>query len=125
MPAHLKEARMPKWQNVTLWILQSLLAALYLFSGISKLIGHPEITAAFEKFGYPMWFATFIGVAETLGGVALLVPRVIWLGSAGLSIIMLGAMYSHLKAGDPAGETAFTAVLAVLLAAIAWMRRPK
>lgn len=36
--------------NVTLWIGQALLAALFAFGGITKLFGHqPEMIAAFEK----------------------------------------------------------------------------
>jgi uncharacterized membrane protein len=71
--------------NRTLWILQALLAALFLFAGGMKLVV-PVIPGPF-----PIEFMRFIGACEVLGAVGLLVPRVSPLAATGLVVIMVGA----------------------------------
>ena len=48
----------------------------------------------FTQFGYAAWFLTFIGCSEALGAIGLLIPRVAAFAAAGLSIIMVGAVYT-------------------------------
>jgi putative oxidoreductase len=62
-------------------ILRLVVAIVFLVHGIKKLDG---------KMGS---FMTFIGIAETLGGAALLVGFLTQLAALGLAIIMLGAIY--------------------------------
>ena len=59
--------------NVGLWILQGLLAALFLFAGVMKLVMPIEAMAGPVAIS-PGAFLRFIGVAETLGAVGLVVP---------------------------------------------------
>jgi uncharacterized membrane protein YphA (DoxX/SURF4 family) len=82
--------------NVGLWILQGLLAALFLFAGVMKLVMPVEAMAG--PVALPGAFLRFIGVAETLGAVGLVLPWMLrikpWLtplAAAGLVIIMAGA----------------------------------
>src|SRR5687768_14518170 len=79
-----------------LWTLQGLLAALFLFAGGMKLIVPLETLVA--QSAMPGWFLLFIGVAEVLGGLGLILPglvriqtRLTPLAAAGLVIIMFGA----------------------------------
>jgi uncharacterized membrane protein len=79
----------------TLWILQGLLAALFLFAGITKLVLPPS---AFAQVPMPIWFIRFIGVCETLGGIGLILPALLRirtgltpLAAALLVVIMIGA----------------------------------
>jgi uncharacterized membrane protein YphA (DoxX/SURF4 family) len=88
--------------NVALWIVQSLLAALFLFAGIMKLVMPLEQMAG--PVAFPGWFLRFIGVAETLGGLGLILPGLLRIGpgltplaAAGLVIIMIGATGIGLK----------------------------
>jgi hypothetical protein len=83
--------------NRTLWILQALLAALFLFAGGTKLI--LPIEAMTQGIALPGWFLRFIGVCEILGAIGLIVPGVLRirpgltpLAAAGLVIIMIGAV---------------------------------
>jgi putative oxidoreductase len=85
---------MSKGKKIALWIVSGLVAALFLFSGLTKLLAPGQAKAMFVQIGYAAWFATFIGVCETLGGIGLLVPRLAALAASGLSIIMVGAIYT-------------------------------
>ena len=82
--------------NVALWIAQGLLAALFLFAGGMKLI--LPIEEMTKDLPMPGLFLRFLGVAEVLGAIGLILP---WrlrirpgltpLAAAGLLIIMIGA----------------------------------
>lgn len=83
--------------HVALWIVQILLAALFLFAGVSKLVmSDADLTQG--PIAMSPLFLRFIGVCELLGGLGLVLPG--WLGiatgltplaAAGLVIIMMGA----------------------------------
>jgi uncharacterized membrane protein YphA (DoxX/SURF4 family) len=58
--------------NLTLWTIQALLAALFLFAGGMKLmLPIEELT---QQTQMPGLFIRFIGVAEVLGGIGLILP---------------------------------------------------
>jgi len=83
-----------KARNVTGWILVVLLAAAFGLASLGKLSG--AATEMFAGWGYPAWFATLIGVVELAGGIGLLIPRTTRLAILGLTVVMLGAAYTHL-----------------------------
>ena len=58
--------------NIALWIIQGLLAALFLFTGGMKLI--TPIEEMTKQIAMPGWFLRFIGVAEMLGAIGLILP---------------------------------------------------
>ena len=82
--------------NKVLWVVQGLLAALFLFAGGAKLVLPAE--AMKGPIELPVAFLRFIGAAEVLGAIGLIIP---WLtrirpvltplAAAGLVIIMIGA----------------------------------
>jgi uncharacterized membrane protein YphA (DoxX/SURF4 family) len=79
-----------------LWIVQALLAALFLWAGVMKLVlPLDQLTGPVPM---PGWFLRFIGLAETLGALGLILPGLLRirpgltpLAAAGLVIIMIGA----------------------------------
>ena len=82
--------------NTVLWIVQALLAALFLFAGVMKLILPIEAMAG--PVDLPGPFLRFIGVVETLGALGLILPGLFKvrpvltpLAAAGLVVIMAGA----------------------------------
>jgi hypothetical protein len=89
--------------NIALWVVQALLAALFLWAGGMKLLLTPEQANVGPM---PDWFLRFIGVCEVLGALGLILP---WLtgirpgltplAAAGLVIIMAGATVVTLADG--------------------------
>jgi succinate dehydrogenase/fumarate reductase cytochrome b subunit len=84
--------------NRALWIVQILLAALFLFSGAAKFFTPVDQMTQ----GMPGWmsisFLHFIGVCEMLGGIGLILPGLLHikpgltpLAAACLTIIVIGA----------------------------------
>ena len=93
--------------NRGLWIVQVLLALLFLFAGGMKLV--LPIEEMTKDIAMPGWFLRFIGVAEVLGGLGLVLPGLTGirpgltpLAAAGLLIIMIGATGLTLATGGPA-----------------------
>jgi uncharacterized membrane protein YphA (DoxX/SURF4 family) len=90
-----------------LWIVQGLLALTFLFAGSMKLV--LPIEALTEQMPLPGLFVRFIGVAEVLGAIGLILPGLLRirpgltpLAAVGLVIIMSGATVLTLAGGDVA-----------------------
>lgn len=119
-------ASSPAAKNYVLWTVQLLLALLFLFSGVMKfLMPAAKMQAGPVKF--PMAFLYFIGVAEILGGLGLILPGMLRirraltpLAAAGLLIIMIGATGVTLMGGGTG--FVFPLAIAVLVALIAYGR---
>ena len=91
--------------NIALWIIQSLLALLFLFAGVMKLI--LPIEEMTQQIAMPGLFLRFIGVCEVLGGLGLVLPWLLGirpsltpLAAAGLVIIMIGATATTIIIGQ-------------------------
>jgi len=107
---------------IILWVLSALLAALYLYTGVPKILGVGEAVQGFQRFGYPVWFRVLIGVVEVGGALGLLLPPVAFYAAGALGVVMIGATYTHLVKGIT-GAT-IPIVCLFVLAAIAYLRRP-
>jgi uncharacterized membrane protein YphA (DoxX/SURF4 family) len=91
--------------NYALWIVQGLLALLFLWAGGMKLV--LPIEEMTKQMAMPGWFLRFIGVAEVFGAIGLILPGILRirpgltpLAAAGLVIIMIGATVITLAGGD-------------------------
>src|SRR3954468_14822383 len=112
--------------RITLWEVQSLLAALFLFAGSMKFI--MTVAEMTKQIPFPGWFLHFIGGAEILGALGLTLPGVLKvrteltpLAAAGLVIIMLGATVTTLFTPAPAGAVV-PFVIALLAAFVVYGR---
>jgi len=113
--------------NIVLWIIQVLLALLFLFSGVMKLI--TPIEAMTQQIHLPGLFLRFIGVCEVLGGLGLILPALLRirpaltpLAAALLVIIMIGATVLSLQI-EPRALASIPLVTGLLLAFVAYGRR--
>jgi len=96
----MKETTMgsPRSRSIASWILAVVLGLLFLAAAAGKLTG--AAAAMFEGWGYAPWFMTLIGVLELLGGIGLLIPKTTRYAILGLTVIMLGAAFTHLTNGE-------------------------
>jgi len=113
-------------RNVALWIMQGLLTALFLFSGVTKLI--LPIEEMTRQIALPGLFLRFIGVCEILGALGLILPGIFRVrtgltpvAAAALVIIMIGATVVNLMAGQRVAAL-ITLVIGLLLAFVAQNR---
>ncbi|MDB4989532.1 MAG: DoxX family protein [Myxococcaceae bacterium] len=116
---------MSKSKTIAVWVICVLLAALFAFAGLPKVMGDPRAVEGFAKAGYPGWFLLFIGAAEIAGAIGLLIPRLRFWAASGLFLIMVGAVGTHLRAGDAADKVAPAATALLLTGLIAFWTRPR
>ena len=117
--------------NIVLWIIQALLALLFLFAGGTKLILSIEQMQAMgspNQIVLPGLLIRFIGVCEVLGALGLILPGLFRirpgltpLAAAGLIIIMVGAIVTTLMSGQ-VGPALLPLVTLVLLAFVGYGR---
>jgi uncharacterized membrane protein YphA (DoxX/SURF4 family) len=112
--------------SVLLWIIQGLLALVFLFAGAMKFIIPMEQMT--KQVPLPGLFLRFIGVAEVLGAIGLILPGLLRirpgltpLAAAGLTIITVGATVVTLMTGGGA-MALFPLVVALLSAFVAYSR---
>jgi DoxX-like protein len=112
--------------NIALWIIQGLLALLFLWAGVIKLALPLDQLAG--PLPLPGLFIRFIGTAETLGALGLILPGLLRirqgltpLAAAGLVIIMIGATALTL-AGGAVAPALISFVVGLLLVFVAYNR---
>jgi len=113
--------------NAALWILQVLLATLFLWHGWLFLSPPPELVDIMNK-EFALWFRMFLGGAEVLAAVGLIVPGVtrilpslVPVTAVCLMMVMVGATILHSGRGET-GSAIMTAALFAILAFVAYMR---
>ncbi|HEX2172763.1 MAG TPA: DoxX family protein [Dehalococcoidia bacterium] len=114
----------PMQATKLLWMFQVLLGLFFALGS-----GAPKLLTPIETLPLPLPlpgpFVLFIGVAEVLGGIGLILPGLVRirpgltpLAASGLLIITIGAMAYQLAAGE-AGNALFAVVMTLLLAFVA------
>ena len=100
-----------KIMDTVIWILQGLIAFVFMFSGINKSYFDEKTLVQKGQTGVeglPKWFIKFIGVFEIIGAIALIVPMLLhkWtvltpISAICLGLIMVPAAYIHNKRREP------------------------
>jgi len=121
--------------NILLWIIQILLALVFLFAGGTKLVLSTETLASMSPpnaIMLPGWFLKFIGLCEVVGALGLSLPGLLrrqqhltaW-AVLGLTIIMIGAVVTTMM--GPGFQMAITplviGLLCVFVAYFRWQPR--
>jgi NAD(P)-dependent dehydrogenase (short-subunit alcohol dehydrogenase family) len=128
MPYATLNSESPQSRTMTraLSVVQGLLALLFLFAGGMKLILPVEEMT--KEMPLPGAFLRFIGVAEVLGGLGLILPGLTGirpgltpLAAAGLVIIMIGATVLSAVSGGIVAAL-FPLVVALLVTFVAYSR---
>lgn len=117
--------------NISLWVVQILLAALYGMVGVMKLTSPiPDLAAMMGWPGdVPAAFVRFVGAAELAGALGLILPwvtnimpRLTVLAALGLVAVQIGAMITHIMRGE-FEVLPINLVLLALAAFVVWGRR--
>ncbi len=113
--------------NITLWIVQVLLALAFLAHGLMFLIPPPDIAAMMDAM-LPRWFQLFLGLAEVLAAVGLTLPGLtrvrpglVPAAAVGLMVVMISATVLHLWRAEYSGA-ATTFVLLLMATFVAYGR---
>lgn len=114
--------------NILLWVLQILLAVAFAAHGVLFLNPPAELLVEMNKM-LPTEFRLFLGVAEVLAAIGLILPGITrimpWLVSvaaAGIMIVMVSATLLHATRPGEMSSAITTAVLLVLATFVAYMR---
>jgi hypothetical protein len=113
--------------NILLWVLQVLLALVFLAHGMLLLMPPPDIQAQMYA-ALPPWFWLFLGVAEvaaavgiTLPGATRIMPGLVTAAAAGITFVMVSATAWHIVRGENSSAV-ITLVLLVMAAFVTYMR---
>ncbi|MFE1601712.1 DoxX family protein [Methylobacterium sp. ID0610] len=104
-------------------VLRGGLTAVFLLAAGMKLTAVPFEVEGFARFGYPLWFMVVVGLGQLLGAVLLWVRGCVAPGALLLAAIMIGAVVSHLRAGDPVPTMLPACGLLAVLLGLAYARR--
>jgi len=119
--------------NIAIWIAQAILAAFFLMAGTSHLIMPLDELVPMAPWAkaVSLPLVRFIGFAELLGGIGLLVPSLLrikpqlsYWAAIGLATIMIFAMVFHISRGEGA-MIGIHAILLLLAGFTAWGRKIK
>lgn len=113
--------------NILLWVLQVLLAAVFLAHGWLLLMPPPDIAAQMVA-SLPRAFWLFLGVAEllaaiglTLPGLTRVMPGLVSWAAAGIMIVMISATVYHIARSENSSAV-ITFVLLLIATFVAYAR---
>jgi uncharacterized membrane protein YphA (DoxX/SURF4 family) len=117
--------------SVGLWVVQALLAAVFIGTGLWKLTTPvPDLAAKFPWMGeVPEWFLYATAVIDLLGGIGVVLPALsriqpglTVLAALGLAALQVCAIVFHVWRGE-AANTPFNFLLVALALFVFWGRR--
>ena len=117
--------------NTALWIVASVLAAVFAGSGLMKqFVSKDKLAASGQGWAqdYSQSNIRLIGLAEILGAIGLVLPAVVHvapilvpLAAVGLVLVMVGAAVVHARRSEPM-NVVVNLVLIALAVFVAWGR---
>jgi hypothetical protein len=112
--------------NVVLWVVQGLLAGVFLLTGTTKLVLPREVLEKRMHWAasWPRWRIRLLGLAEMAGAVGLVVPRAMGvaafltpIAALCLAVLMLGAAGTHRRLGESVVPPLLIGALCLVVAA--------
>lgn len=108
-------------ESVGVWALSLLLAAVFLITGISKILGTGTIgLEAAAMASFPQWIRIVVGVVEVLGAIGLLIPTLAPVAAVVLALLMIPATITQTFVAGGNGWVPVSVF--VLLLIIGWRR---
>ena len=118
---------MKRSNTIAYWATTGLTATAFAMGGLVDLARGADVAAGMQHLGYPLYFASILGVWKVLGALAIVAPRLPRLKEwayAGMFFDLTGAAVSHASSGDPIAKIATPLVILGLVAA-SWALRPQ
>jgi len=117
--------------NALLWVVQILIGLAFLGAGFLKVTkSREELQPTMEWVeDFSLWTIRFIGAAEVLAGVGLLVPSLTGIApvlsavaAVGLVLLMAGATITHVRRDEVVPNAVVTVALLAMAAFVVWGR---
>ncbi|MBI3219551.1 MAG: DoxX family protein [Bacteroidetes bacterium] len=102
---------------IIFWLLILAMAAPSFIFGFVKIISKKDKVELFQRLGYPMWFMKLVGFGEIATAIGLLIEPTRLIAIILSSVILIGAVLSHVRAREPK-EALAPAIVLVHLAII-------
>ena len=115
-----------KIKNIAYWITTILGPASFVIGGVLNLSQTEQVVATMHHLGYPVYFASLLGIWKLLGAIAIVVPglpRLKEWAYAGFFFDLTAAAVSRAAVGDGAGDIVAPLVFLALVLA-SWALRP-
>ena len=115
-----------KIKNIAYWVTTILGPASFVIGALLNLSGDDQVAATMSHLGYPIYFASIVGVWKLLGAIAIVMPgfpRLKEWAYAGFVFDLTGAAASRAFVGDGLADIAAPLLFLVLVAA-SWALRP-
>jgi uncharacterized membrane protein YphA (DoxX/SURF4 family) len=96
-----------KKTKILYWVFTGLFAAFMLMSAIPDIFSIQIAKDGFTKMDMPLYLLPFLGIAKTLGVIAIVVPgypRIKEWAYAGLIFDLIGATYAIISSGQSVNE---------------------
>ena len=108
--------------EILAYVLQGLLAIMFLMAGIGKITGSKMHMEGFKQWRLPQWFRVVTGIVEFVGAVALIIgywkPSWAAAGALVLGLTAIGGILIHIRVRDTFKQTfpiLFLGILAVVV----------
>ena len=95
-------------------VISGLLSLLFLFSGVGKLVGGPDLDQGMAHLGLPPSMTVPLAILEISCVVVYLIPATSVMGAILLAGYMGGAICTHWRVGDPF-------VVQIVLGILVWL----
>jgi len=109
--------------SIPIIIVQIVLGLLFVAIGSMTVAGRKMFVENFRRFGYPQWFRIVTGSLEVLGGIGLLIgiwlPWLAALASTGLTLVMLGAVFTQVRTRESWQKIVFPLAVWALVVVVA------
>lgn len=115
-----------KTLKITYWIVTGMVSLALLSGGSMMLMKNETMVGNFVKMGMPLYLLPLLGIAKVSAAIGLILPFFPRLKEwiyAGITILLTGAIWVHIAAGDAAGAPGAFMVLLLMSASYFIYRR--
>lgn len=125
----ISEQKTSKTMNLVLWIIQGLLALIFIWAGFMKIFKPEDLPFPWVKENTRL--ALLTGIVDLLGGLGIVLPALFRIqpkltifAAYGIIVLMTVASAFHISRGE-AKDIGFNVFMALLAVFVAWGRKTK